>query len=296
MLTKFRNNVNFITVRIKCRPDNKINEIKEEIIIEKYLQSILKPFNIMQALFFCAKYKLEEDLIIQNSLSYYIRSAVGIIFYICGSFGVLFASTYTTYTKKHPDLMLFGNINDIVVFVSGILLDFYTNITQKRNNVLLVSSIQNVHSILKINGNIFKRFIIFNWIYVIALIVFHILWIFYYCSFFSGLSLSDIIESCLHICFDINIVYTAMVMKLNTKTVTVWVENVQNAKCNKDERFWNSYFKAYVEILKSYQLIETTVQKQVGLTESFKFVIIKHLIASRLFQLEMKYNLWSVFS
>ncbi|PZC77113.1 hypothetical protein B5X24_HaOG203730 [Helicoverpa armigera] len=52
-------------------------QIHSNSAIEKDVQSLLKPFNIMFALFICSKYKIQDGLISANSMLYYVISTIG---------------------------------------------------------------------------------------------------------------------------------------------------------------------------------------------------------------------------
>ncbi|PZC79302.1 hypothetical protein B5X24_HaOG200999 [Helicoverpa armigera] len=241
--------------KVKCASSYMNTDNLAVNVIEKYLQATLLPLNIMQELFFCAKYQIQNDFIYTNGLKYDIVSAIGTILYVSLSFYLISSS----FNKIHNLLL------DLVVFAIGSILNYFVNIMQKNNNVLLICSIQNAHRMLDINGMVFKRSLIFNWIYVIALNSFHIFWLFYYCYTFDDISIRDIFTSYLHICFDVNVVYAAKLLEINRKTAQIWIERIQQSVGNIVHCDSNNLFKAYLEILKSYQLIEKTFQYLVSL-------------------------------
>lgn len=131
MLSDRRYNIETTTIRIKNKPKNLNYQMQENNLIEKYLQSVLKPLNMMQGLFFCAKYKIKEDLIIQICLKDDVISTFGTVIYISGILYFLFSSSFLIIEEKGCNFVYYGSVNDVVVFVTGSVLNYFTNIMQK---------------------------------------------------------------------------------------------------------------------------------------------------------------------
>lgn len=129
----------------------------ETHLIDKDLQSILKPLNLIQALFLCAKYKIRDDIVTANNICYSIVSFVIFLIINCTyaySFSkILFLSA----VKQYSQMIKFGFYTKFVSSLIGSFLNYYTNVSHRRDNVLLISKIQRAQSILKTETRNRKR-------------------------------------------------------------------------------------------------------------------------------------------
>ena len=235
--------------------------------LEKDLQLVLTPMHIMLVLFFCAKYNIWNHKITPNSIQYSIFSVLATLTILSSCFYFMIGFSITEHLMG---FQYFQHLNKLYVYlllVFGSFLNSCINIIQKRNNVFLVLKIQNVFRNLKIK-RVFKRFICSNWICVIVLNSFHILWVLY--SYYNyelnviGIGIS--IMSYCFVSFDMTLLYAARIIKLLTEPLNNWVKNVKKSRCVgnfENERYWNKMFEVYMEILEVYEYIEKTIHQMV---------------------------------
>ncbi|PZC79307.1 hypothetical protein B5X24_HaOG201004 [Helicoverpa armigera] len=241
-------------VIIKTLPTVQYKEVLLNNVIEKDLQSVLKPLDLMQRLFICAKYCIQDNFITSNSRSYNI---LGITLAITLR-SLLFYNLLRIVSSEDQNnyVLAFSNIFDDVFFSIGFILNYYSNIIQCNNHVLLVLKIQEVHRILRVNGKQLKCLIIINWVYVIVLNVVYILGALFYCLIVSFARILDPVSNYCSIAFDINIVYTAFVMSLLRKTLSIWIEDIRTSKHVAIESYWTVMFDVYSNILEAFKIFE----------------------------------------
>ncbi|PZC77061.1 hypothetical protein B5X24_HaOG200710 [Helicoverpa armigera] len=239
-----------------------IEEIQN--IIDKDLQSLLRPLNLMYILFGCAKYKIHDNKISPNSVIYNTISSITAIFIFCISFYFMIG-TFSLNFNGYIYINHLGKIYTYILLIVGCLSDLYTNIFQKSNYISFVMNIQNIYRSLNISG-IFRSYIFPNWVSVIALNCFHFTWMFYTFYAFQSLDHSFVFASYYCIVFDMNIVYAIRIMRLINKSLKYWLEDVEMSGRFVTESYWNKMFETYIEILKTYQIIESTFQRTVCLS------------------------------
>lgn len=152
--------------RIEVR-DNNAEE--PDNLVEEDLHTALKPFNTIQALHVCAKYKIKNGVITPNSLGYDVATIIASLS-ICCAFAFSQLSLYISIL----------NVCNTIVFCMGFIINCFTNITQKQNNVSLIIIIQNIYKFFRNNENVLKKTTIQNWIWVIVVYLFFTLLAMYY--------------------------------------------------------------------------------------------------------------------
>lgn len=268
---KNKRNPNRNTVLIEIRPTMPYSEVLIDNKVEKYLQSVLRPLNLIQAFFLCSKYTIRDNFITSNS---YLYNFIGLFStLIFRSIGL-----YNMFSNQWYDSKLFiywSSICDFVFYSMGYFLNNYTNITQGDNNVLLVLKIQQICRVLKINGKNLRNMVIYNWISVISLnsfLIFLILYINY--TVCPHIKIIHIMATFVTMSFDMNIVYALLVMKLLTKTLGIWIEDVRSSANREDserESYWKTMFNVYLNIQEAYNLIEETFRPLVSFFYTFSF-------------------------
>lgn len=232
--------------------------------IDKDLQSILRPLNMMQAMFFCTKYRIQDDIISENSFRYYIFSSFGILLNI-----VLFTTSMIniispTNRSLGKTIVEVGQKYSIVSNSFGFLINYYTNVIHRHRNVLLVCKIQKIHKFLKFRG---RKFIIVHWFYVI---LFHCLYVYFLFSvylFHRAIDVETVIVFYVSINFDFNILYAKSLLKILCSSVRIWTEDLRRSGYltgSDYEDYWENMFEVFMEIFKVYRLIEKTFQGQVS--------------------------------
>ena len=262
-------NENITSVEINEEHDRNKEKINENVV-DKYIQSIVKPMNIMDALFVCAKYSIRDDVITPNSRRYSAMSVSAAIILTVIVYIMFFMSPNTT----GLDVLnyYFINIYDIILYFCGFFLDALTKIGQRLNNVAFVLKIQNVHRILNLNGSSFNCFIITNWACVIAINCFHLSWMCMYFFTFYKIGVANILTSYICIRFDMNIICAARNLKLLNKTLNSWMTELCRANFVNDaadDQYWEIIFQSYVDITQTFEIHEKSFHRQVGYLQHF---------------------------
>lgn len=235
---------------------------KEELknIIVEDFQSMLRPLNLMQNIFFCAKYRIRNNFITKNSYCYKYLPILLCLAYITYLACLIYSFIYLL----HFDVLFLSIALSIFYqFFScflGYLLNIISNTIHKKNNILLVLKIQDVYTRLKINRKDIKYLVIFNWAAVVTL---NVLYIIEKTDFDPEITIYRVINvlfTYTNVLFELNVVYTVFFVKLLRKVLNVWVEETKTPRSEDLQSVchWNSMFKVYTNILEAYQLFQET--------------------------------------
>ncbi|PZC79316.1 hypothetical protein B5X24_HaOG201014, partial [Helicoverpa armigera] len=259
-----KTNLNKIALMVVKRPtvsSERRNKIEED------LESILKPLNIMQSLFICAKYSIRNRIITHNSKLYNALRVFCTCIYSCIYLYRMISQDHQTINKSWRKFW-FGMawIAGFILYMVGDLINTISNIKHSHKNILLVLKIQHVLSILRISGTDLRIFVCYSWASVIILNIFSISYVICYC-FTTNIIIFEIISAYTSIAHDINIAYAIILMKLNEKMVRVFMEELESSKCDdsKIEEYWNRMLNMYLNILEIYNIIWKTFQQMLVL-------------------------------
>ena len=259
---------------INVKMNSRIKTIRNDVI-EKDLQSVLRPLNLMQSLFLCAKYSIRDNIITCNTSVYNFSRVLCTVIYRCFCLHFLIGMIKFLHNKfwgAHSFLYCLCFTVDFFMYLVGDLMNCFSNIMQSDHNILLVLKIQHVLNVLQINkkDNELRNLIIYNWTYVIILNILSIGFVICYC--FTMLkyfvSFFEITTAYASIAFDINIVYALALLKLTKYMLYVWIAQVQKST-NRLEfetaEYWDKMLEVYLHILDIYLIIEKTFRHMVSL-------------------------------
>lgn len=225
-------------------------------VIDKDLQSILKPLNLMQALFLSPKYKIRDDVIIKTNLNLYslvIIVAISITHLYCFSKDLsLMNLTIFSFALKISSVL-----NAFKVFF-GVLLNFYINCYHRDDNVRFILKLQNAFRILKIDSS---KFIKNNWFAILFLNCFYFLWLMSYShqsGFFRWWKIITLFSVML---FDFNVLHASRLLSLLRRLLQTWIEEVNSSgyiRESDNEANWIRRFNVFMDILKAYRLFDKT--------------------------------------
>lgn len=241
-----------------------------ENVIDKYLLSILKPLNIALAVFACPKFKIKNGSIVSINTFH----VVVLVFGILTSF-IIFGFDMIYNEENGWEFITFATL------LFGLLLTCFTNITQRRNSVTMIIQIQKVYRLLKINPIKFRCFNICNWICVISIISFALILVTYFIYTHEKI---NIIASFVHIyisCFDINIFYSAIIMKLLEESLRKWVADVHEcfAANLMNDAYLNKMYYTFMGIFEAYQMTETVFRPVVSISSPVLVIVIFLIVA-----------------
>ncbi|PZC77064.1 hypothetical protein B5X24_HaOG200713 [Helicoverpa armigera] len=229
-------------------------------IIDEDLQSVLKPLNFMQAVFFLSKYSIRNNLIKPNSLIYDLISVTCLLmFRIVSIYRIIIFSFASKWTPLLQFLYV-SQILDSIFYSVGFLLNNYINIVYSKINIGLVLKLQFVHKVLNINRHKLRPLIIYNWIFAISVYSYFIIFNLYMWLKFPNPSYYALILVFSALAFDINIVYALLLIKLLTQMLRIWLVEIQEltnvGMSGSDESYWNKMFDVYKNILEAYKTVE----------------------------------------
>ena len=251
-------------------------------LVVKELQSVLKPMNMMQAVFFCAKYKIRDNMIMTNSVSYNVFSIFAMFIVTCGCYYFTFESPLR---NDEMGIKFYQHLVKVYIFIVicfGTFLNYCSNIMQRHSNILFVMKIQAIYTKIEIN-EVLKRVIIPNWISVLALDFYHIMYIAfsYFIIDFLGLKMGLSFTTYVWLSYDMNVFYATRVMKILTETVKSWVKKVKNyedVEHSQNEDYWKTMFDVYLEILEAYKLYGKTFHHLVCLFIHIKQYFLLYIV------------------
>lgn len=254
MFNSYKEHINFkANVKIKIEPPNEIDKI------DKDLQSLIKPLDMMQAWLLSAKYKIQNDIISANNLYYSSFSGLGLFVLITTYLYAMYfdITSFETVELRNPIVWLNYFSNSIFI-VLGFLLLYYTNFIYRHDNVFLLLKIQNAFRILKIDGQNYKRI---NWCIVATLFSLYLFSLVYLCLAFTNFTWWEVMSCGLLIFLDMNIMYSSRLLNLLRYHLEAWVKNVNDSACFGElnsEEYWIRLFTAFKDIFEAYQLLAKT--------------------------------------
>lgn len=238
---------------------NPINLILNNVV-DKDIQSVLFPLNLMQYLTFCPKCCIRNNTISPNNIFSTCISFVGTLSFI--AFYVF--CSYLTFNLQSFAFNVLSHYFDCIFYSFGFAMNFFVAFMHTNNFVKFVLILQRIHRCLN-TGDCFKKFIKMNRIFII------LFFNYYAISFFPGVIQLQLPLPILCICwlliiFDFNIIYATQVMKLLVKEVVLWNINVMNPQeSDYGSPRNNKFFKSFVDILECYELYKRCFQVYVSI-------------------------------
>ncbi|XP_063897725.1 uncharacterized protein LOC135118783 [Helicoverpa armigera] len=268
-------------------------------ILDKDVQCMLWPLNLMQYMMLCPKYHIKNNLITPNSLISNIISIIATVGFISSSFYRTYEIIYYSVLKSTSFFISFVLYYDCIYYVAGFIMNCAMGILQTKNMVKFVLIFQKIHRFLN-DGSLFRRYVIMNWIYFIAALGFFFIILMLFVMLFENWIF--IIYGYELIFFDLNVVYFIRIIKLLEDKVVLYNKCLLNyEKHTTDESYRQKIFQVYVDLLECYNILKKCFQQflsnSYNLTNAFFLVSfdINAVLAIRsLNLLEDKISLWNV--
>ncbi|XP_063897712.1 uncharacterized protein LOC135118775 [Helicoverpa armigera] len=237
------------------------SEVLLDNFIEKDLQSLLKPLNIMYSVFICAKYSIRDNFITSNNFLYNFTGVFTTGLFLC-------ISVYricSTLSSKRIEYVIFewNTIFNFMSYSLGLIMNYIINIRFSDKNIQLVVKVQSVLRVLKMNRKDLTCLLVYNWSGVLAinaLIVGSIAYMMY--IFFPHVDILDVIYFYSTIVFDVNIMYSLFVTNFSRKALCSWINDVLQSGDDSDF-YWNRIFNVYLNMLDIYTTLEVVFQYSV---------------------------------
>ncbi|KAF9412171.1 hypothetical protein HW555_009244, partial [Spodoptera exigua] len=196
--------------------------------VDKDVQSMLRPFTVMQYVMCCPRYRIKNNFITPNSTT--IK---------CISMFVTLAFTWSIVHRTKTLL--------VIVFIIATI--------QTKRNIKFVLTFQKVHRFLN-DKTSFNHFTTWNWIVVFGTLSANIIMnTFLFVQ--AGQSIVKVYSCYFLIFFDCNIIYFTRMIKVLEDKVFLWNSRTSNFHRTihvHDEEFSKQMFQAYVHILESYNI------------------------------------------
>lgn len=216
------------------------------------------PLNVVQSNFFCPKYMINNDVISPNTQKSLLIPIIAVVVFMAPYFYrnyiILF---YDGYSKYSVNVGIFLGIFEAFFYLAGFLINTVVAVTQTKKNIALVLTIQKLHITFEEN---LKVYALSNWISVITLFVYYLMYMFY------GYLHHDINSSYVaytlifQMSYDMNSLYAILLLKFLKKKVVLWNQAVSSLHEFPDEDICRILFRCYEQILNCYKLFRDTFQ------------------------------------
>lgn len=247
--------------------------------VDKDVQSILRPLNLIPNIMLYPKYFIRENIIIPNTKIF--KGLVATITYI--TFYIYKA--YETYTSmdatKLIDFKFFVSTFELFGVFSGYFLIYYLNVIKTNSNIDFVLIYQEVHRFFVTRTDL-KNAIIYNWIFFVLLVFWYTCMIL--AELFTGTEISTCECDLLLAIFDAKIIYAMRLIKLLKDKVLVMNEEILSLKnLRVGQENCEKLFKAYDDILKCYDNMVMSFRLLVSDICSFEFCSLIATVAPSVF-------------
>lgn len=230
--------------------------------IDKDVQSIFLPLNLLQLLTLYPKYRIKNDMIKANSI-------ISNIYSILGTVVILFAlglrvHLISSYSFNGATFLHFFTYYDSIFYSIGFIMNCIICIFQTRNIIDFVLTFQNVHRFLK-NDISTRRFIITNWVIIITFLSSFIFFVVFTHKRMSSPYLTMFLSLTI-ITFDLHILYATRVIMLLKHKLDLWnlrISHIQEVNDIHDHNY-KLMWKAFVDILKCYNIYKKCFQLYVS--------------------------------
>ena len=227
--------------------------------LDKDIQRIIQPFNIIFSVFFSSKYKIRNSYITPCDKKYQIILFVINVFFSVWSIYNMVIDKSSNYYMN----MFFNSSASFVIYLFSIL-SFYSiyilllicNIVYSRTNISLILKIQEIHKSINITKNSVQSFVIGNWISFALLFCISITSITCFYMLFTHIYFLEFVIQILCITFDFNLVHYTCLIILLRKYLEAWILLVINYEEQSCE-YCHKLFKIYENIFEAFKLYKT---------------------------------------
>lgn len=240
-----------------------VNTLPRNYIFEDIV-SIFRPLNFLQYFYFIPKFKIKRNFVYPTSIAFKILSTC---FLICSIAISVFSHTTSSkwYINDCPTSKLlsyasfYGTVFAILLNMIGVLASFKTNVLHSSINVKLLISIQRI-SMPFLDKVVLKKGIIFNWLFSVIILVYHLLNLFKYYLFWANITraLNEYVVQP----FDINIIYVTCTMKIIRNNLESWMLRVESNQF--PGMSWKKMYRIYLEIIDAYELNKQCFERVVS--------------------------------
>ena len=233
--------------------------------VDKNVQSMLFPLNLIQYIVFHPKYRIKNNVISPNSRIANFVSMVATLV----SISAFIHCTYVGLTNKQSiarnTVMVSIALFTCFFYSFGFTINFVIGLIQSKSNVKFVLTFQKVHRFIN-NDTDVNHINIWIWIdFLVVLVIYFI--VFTYLQIKMGAPFSSAYTVYFLIIFDVNIIYVIRIIRLLTNKVDLWNSQHLNLPEREDIPEINCctrLFQAYVDILECYNIHKDSFQQFVS--------------------------------
>lgn len=232
-----------------------VESIAGSNVVDKQLQYILKPFNVIQAFLFSNKYKIRDNVISANSFRECFVTLFGVLFATSSYVYALTRSATLTRTITLDFVISVSYLTTAAIDSIGCWLNYCTNVKNRQNNVLLVLKLQRASKFSSIEC---RKHVVVNSTVIAVLISFYILFVFLFWYYLRGFQVVDIINTYFFITFDLNVIYAARLLNLLSCHLEIWIKEVSRTEFDENlnsEVYWSRIYDSFMNVFGAYQLI-----------------------------------------
>lgn len=241
------------TIEVQVQPHVKEGSNNK---IDKDVQLIFRPINLMQTVLLNPKYHIKDGLIFPNNNSNKLIIKVHVVSLAILYFLRLIFLIFVYYKSNMFSYLVFNFLYDCIFRCVGLATNFVINVKKTTKNVQFVLSFQQAHRLLS-NVSCDNHFIKRSWMSIAAIFAFYFVLIVYIFFILTHGQWDIFMNVTVKLMFDINIVYVLRLVKLLRDKLVLWNTQFLLAQKNGCSRLHSTgLFHAYVQILQCYNIIQ----------------------------------------
>lgn len=234
--------------------------------VDKDVQSVLYPLNLMQIFVFNPKYCMKNNFIKPNNRFYKFLLIFGLMMvlscYINRVIGIAIDDNIWRYIKIK--FLSFASLFDFAYYGAGFIMNVILNFLHSKKIIAFVLTFQEVHRFLSSEAS-FKWSVRRNWINVSLIFGFYFVTLIFMAVLYNQPPWYVVLNLMFLIGLDTNIVYTISSIKLLADKVGLWnVRVLQTLREEGENLDCDIMFEAYVQILKCYDICKDLFQQPVS--------------------------------
>ena len=236
--------------------------------VDKDVQSMLLPLNLMHNIIFCPKYRIKDNVITPNSFITNFFAMIATLVYIFTFVHCTYLVTVNKEIHTRSTFMYYIPFYNCFFYSFGLSMNFVNGVIRTKSNIQFVLMFQKVHRFIN-NESGFKHIIIWSWIIFLEVLSIYTI-VFTYFQIQIG-TLFSVYAIYFLIIFDFNVIYFMRVMRLLENELDLW--NIQHLNLHEREdkyeiNYCTTMFQAYVDILKCYNSHKDSFQQFVSICYS----------------------------
>nr|DAA06393.1 TPA_inf: gustatory receptor 61 [Bombyx mori] len=222
--------------------------------VEIELQYFLRPFNVMQSLFFQSKYRIVDNFILPNTLFKNIMSFVVSVLCALSFIYTIISVWQNTHATSFHALVtsVYLSYNIYGILIGSVLIIWLSD-----RNIEFVLKIQDLIKILEFNKCFLIEYAFINSIIMAAIFILNFLLYGYFVvhlqKFALGLTFSAIV--CI-LNQDLDIIYVIIFANILKKCASRWTVEARQKNNFNDQGKWVKLFNAFLNLTESYQLYQ----------------------------------------